>query len=293
MISASLDERANVIRLTLRDAEDSLPWQVDFAEAVEALELPHIVVDRASSFAVTTSCTFPYCDPPLRAGVRLNSSDSCSSGFLARSRSDNVLYVVTAGHCEYVVGLYYGVWGGNWTTRQPRNGATNHIVGPVHSWTYSASGDSGIIRVVNPTGWNARAWAYVHASTPQVQPPPPLLPIGGTTYQPEYPILADANAMQGQRVCRSGGSSLTECGYVSSTSSWHSDSALGVTVYGLLRVSGFCHMTGGDSGGPVYSSNTAWGIVMGRASGSGCPGWVEPIRRVESARNVDVAHHGG
>ena len=102
------------------------------------------------------------CDPPLRAGVApyLFQQKWCTLAFLARSRSDQKLYIMTAGHCvrDAFVGIDYRTV--TWQTRQPRNNNNFHDIGKPHSSYFDSRGDAALITVNNPQGWAARAWAW-------------------------------------------------------------------------------------------------------------------------------------
>ncbi len=215
------------------------------------------------------ACSFPYCDPPLRAGVRVGAV-GCTLGFLGRSQSDGKLYAFTAGHClDGAASTTY------WT--QFANG-DRHNIGPRHNYVLGADGDAGIIRVTNEAGWNARAWVYVQASTGNDG-------VAGTGYDPDYPILADGASSLNMRVCKSGVSSdRTSCGRVKELGVTVTYTS-GQTIRGLARTS-YCSL-GGDSGGPVYAGNTAYGIHV--AGGTGCVAYYQGIRGAENLMNVNVS----
>lgn len=81
-------------------------------------------------------CTYPYCDPPLRAGIRISDSQfSCTGGFLGRSRSDGVLYQFTSGHCNDPVGA-------TWSTQFA--GGSTHAIGPFHNSIDDNRGDAAL-----------------------------------------------------------------------------------------------------------------------------------------------------
>ncbi len=211
------------------------------------------------------ACAYPYCDPPLRAGIRIaNSGAGCTGAFIARSRSDGVLYQFTAGHCARFGGT--DTWYTHFT-----DGST-HAIGPVHNYRFSSGGDMAILRISNPSGWNPQAWVYV-TSGPD------------TTLDTDYHITSDSGSTVGQRICTSGAFfGRSDCGTV--TRLGVTATYGGVTVTGLGEAS-FCG-TGGDSGAPVYASHTAYGLQT--AGFSECDSLYQGIHAAEDAMNVDVAH---
>jgi hypothetical protein len=58
----------------------------------------------------------------------------------------------------------------------------------------------------------------------------------------------------------------------------------GTTVRGLARAN-FCG-TNGDSGGPVYAQNTAYGLHV--AGASYCDSYYQGIRPAQNLLNVDI-----
>lgn len=202
------------------------------------------------------------CDPPLRGGVLMHTPGVCTVGFVARSRSDNAPYVLTAGHC----GDDYGV--GPWVTQFADD--SNHNVGPFHRWRDDSQTDVGIIRVANPNGW-AFGWPLVTVS-----------PTGGEARQENYVIERVLNPGVGNRICFTGGNSArTDCGTLT---------ALYVTrggTAGLFLADGLCS-DGGDSGGSYFASNVAYGVHVG-STGDGCnPQWGEQAPEAEDLMNVDI-----
>jgi streptogrisin C len=207
-----------------------------------------------------------YCDPPLRGGIRISSSagSGCTLGFLARSRSDNKLYGVTAGHCG----------GGTWSTRFSNNSA--HVIGPRHSGHFGANGDAELITVNNPAGWNARAWVLVEASA-------------DTARDESYNIAAVGSSTVGMRICKSGYAGNTDCGVVT---------RLGVSVdYGSTVVNGlgeanFCVIPG-DSGGPNYASHRAYGLTSGYVpNASPCRSFYQGAAGAANLLNVNISTEG-
>lgn len=213
--------------------------------------------------ACSTGASAPplYCDPPLRAGIYIFADFACTGAFLGRSRTDGVLYQFTAGHCREAAL--------NWSTNFATNGST-HVIGPFHNAVNDSRGDAGILRVNNPSGWNARAWVFVTRSS-------------DTTRDEAYRITSDSTSAVNQRVCITGASrGSSDCGTVQAVNV----SANGVN--GLIQAT-YCRQPG-DSGGPIYASHSAKGLHHG---GSGCTGYYQDIRRAENLMNVNVSFDAG
>ncbi|CAB4870992.1 unannotated protein [freshwater metagenome] len=229
---------------------------------------PELVDFRDKEVRPTSlGCRYPICDPPLRGGNLISTNVvSCTSAFLARSRTDAKLYQMTAGHCDVDHGT-------NWLTAFT-NGQV-HVIGAVHSSHFDLSSDASIIRVDNPAGWRARAWVNVTDGLT-------------TTANAQYRIVADADVKLGMRVCDTGAQlGGTDCGTVT---------AVNVTVdYGDAVVAGMVESTlcaiPGDSGAPVFAGHTAYGLLSGAADF--CDSFYEPVRSAENALRVNVAHDGG
>ena len=221
-----------------------------------------------------TSCTYPYCDAPLRGGVRIyaksgSTTVGCTGGFVARSWSDQKLYLFTAGHCVS------GGFTGTWYTRTSSN--TEVAIGAVHNWVFGFNGDQGgdmaIIAINSIAYWAPQAFVFVTAS--------PL-----TARNELYPIRGTSTTGVGKRVCVTGAKyGHSDCGVVTAVDQ--------TITYGgkTIRRLGRSNMCGvqGDSGGPVYSDGLARGLLV---AGTGCDQYFQSISLAEDYLRVDVAHTG-
>lgn len=218
--------------------------------------------------ATADGCTFPYCDPPLRAGVRYNPS-GCTLAFMGRRRSDNKFVAFTAGHC---------VSGAGATVHSSRfaDGLTFKSLGVTGANQWGSGGDMALVEIDDPNGWQVRNWVNVGASGSNGG-------VSGSVAKQDYPINGDSESVFGMRICRTGVGSGTSCGKVN---------GLGVTLtYGGITVNDLGRATycraGGDSGGPVYAENVAYGIhVAGSAT---CTGYYQGIHGAENALGADVS----
>jgi streptogrisin C len=194
------------------------------------------------------SCAGAYCDPPLRGGVRIyhpvnpNTEAGCTAGFTAKSGTGR--YLLTAGHCLSD--------GETWFSRYADN--TPHTIGAAAAVKFPLF-DFGAIKINSPVSWNPQPLVYVR---------PPL------TVWEKYPIKGTATAVVNSIVCHTGAKSGGRCGLVKSTSVWVSYSSGGVVI-GAVKVGGGLSC-GGDSGGPVYGLNKAYGLLSGGSTEIGVCG---------------------
>lgn len=226
-----------------------------------------VTTQRVTGKAETAACNqWSQCDPPLRGGVGMYLSNGafCTLGFIARSRSDNRLYAVTAGHCG----------GGTWSTRFADG--SWHVIGSRHSGHFGGSGDAELVTVDNPVGWGPRAWVLVEASW-------------DTTYDESYNIASVGMSTVGMRICKSGVAGSTHCGVVT---------RLGVsvnyggTVVNDLGEADFC-VSPGDSGGPDFASHRAYGITSGYVAGaSPCRSFYQGAAGAQNLLNVNISTEG-
>jgi hypothetical protein len=218
--------------------------------------------------ATADGCTFPYCDPPLRAGVRYNPT-GCTLAFMGRRRSDNKFIAFTAGHC--VSGL-----GATVHSSRFADGVTSKTLGVTGANQWGSGGDMALVEIDDPNGWQVRNWVNVGASGSNGG-------VSGSVAKQDYRINGDSESVFGMRICRTGVGSGTSCGKVNGLGVTLTYG--GVTVNDLGRAS-YCR-AGGDSGGPVYAENVAYGIhVAGSAT---CTGYYQGIHGAENALGADVS----
>ena len=222
------------------------------------------VVKQPAGSATGTTLSFeclplphPYCEPSLRAGIYITSTDSagatsqCTGGFIAASRTDGKLYEFTAGHCVAPPGSGY-TFTGTWSTKFT-DGST-HAIGTVHNYVLGASGDEAILNINNPSGWRLpQGWVYVMVGS-------------NTTLNYEYPISSAQYSTVGARICETGAASdATICGTVLRLGVPVCEGpVLNCTPVNNLGEASFCGQEG-DSGAPVYASHQAFGLVVFKA----------------------------
>ena len=224
---------------------------------------------------VGAACSFPNCDAPLRGGIRINAPISpffCTSGFIARSKVDSTMYLITAGHCPFGGGL------GDWTAFQPKTGQ-QHVIGRPWNHKWDSTGDMAIIRINNPavsTGWNPKPWVYVRASATTVE-------------DPDYYVSDDGGQGMGERICTTGAKTGTRCGTVTGLNLTRAYTVLGTKV--TVEHLGGADICGdeGDSGGPMFDGHVAYGILVA-VRPVVCGAFYQGVSAIERDMNVNIVH---
>ncbi|MEV0457370.1 S1 family peptidase [Catellatospora methionotrophica] len=269
-LSAGLRPDLNAVQLGVPGKGELTTAQKDLVKAAQT-RLGDGVVPAATSGGYRTflGCDAPYCDAPLRGGVKINHPDvSCTSGFVAQSKVDSKKYIVTAGHCAM----------GNLGTWSSKNAAlTPKAIGPVHHWIFDTYiGDMAIIRISDTsiaTGWDPRPWVMVTYS-PQ------------TNQNTAYHIAEDKMSLFGMRVCTTGmATRVTNCGIVIELGL--TANLGGLTMRNLGRTTN-CSKPG-DSGAPMFASHVAYGILVGGVEDD-CDTVYQGIRTAERELNVNILH---
>ena len=186
-------------------------------------------------------CVFPNCDLPLRGGVLILGLTGrlCTSGFLARSRSDQRLFMMTAAHC-----MTDGNTG--WVILSPSGLRIG--IGINHSVTTPNEGDVGLIAIAERILGDVRPWVFVTKSKTAgaVQ----------TTRNPHYPITGSSRNREGDWVCFNGATSGARCGKAQKVNQIFNGRK------NMVRVA-LC-TNDGDSGSPFFKGGRAFGILSGR-----------------------------
>lgn len=284
LVNLPEDYSSDVSRL-LQATFPNVPVQV---AAVSPATLPKTATCSSASPNNNTASGNWSCTAPLRGGVEMlapysgggSAGTLCSTGLMARSKTDNKLYVLTAGHCIQTSDIHQAQWNAVFP------GGGQHVIGPGHNENFGQNdnGDAGIIAVTN-TNWTARAWILVKD-----------LP----TYVEDYAVGSTGGTRVGQRVCKSGRTTGTSCGTVSEVgvSAAYCEAAdkygncqIPTTLVSYLAKNS-AEVRGGDSGGPVFASHVAFGIVSGAAAlddGTFVYSLYTGVARDASDMNVDIA----
>ncbi len=186
----------------------------------------------------------PYCDRPLRGGVRIDPTQ-CSAGFIAHNFVYN--YVLSAGHCTN------SGQGFSWTSRHQSNN-TDYPIGPSQGSYVNFRGDAGTILLAG------NFWSGIIAGYNVIW-----------GYETDYPIRGvGGRGYDGLYACGSGSATGLYCGTIPAGGS---DLTLtyttGETVGHLFWLQSAC-VHGGDSGSPVDVANYGVGIeAAGDCAGAG------------------------
>ena len=169
---------------------------------------------------------------------------------------------------------------GRFTNESPND------IGPVHNCQAGrgpanncsqGGADYAILRVNNPSGWNqARGWVFVRASGSNDG-------VAGTDRDPSYPITNVSRVSDGWRVCKSGRHS-TSCGRIFALGYSYTSNESGYS-YSYLARARYCQQDG-DSGGPVYAYNNAYGIHHG--GNASCSAVFQSVVDAQNGLNVNV-----
>ena len=211
-----------------------------------------------------------FCDLPLRGGVRIGASRTCTAGFNVRSRSDGKYFVLTAGHCV-------SDDAGTWYTRT--SNGTLQPIGIRHSWVQGAAGDAALVR--NWTGY----WIGPPAPTASI-----LIPYSPDTpnFNTDYGIGGVASNTLYSPVCLTSGHPTvtgwySSCGQIIQTGV-QAYNENGLLVSRLVRAT-YCGGPGA-SGGPVFKNNRAYGTHVG--SSGACDVVYQSAFNSQDALNVNI-----
>ncbi len=247
-----------------------------------------IVVVGDDSIARPVTCSYADdCDPPLRGGTGMYTGgmEECTSAFLSRSRTDNKLYMLTAGHCTYFFA------GASWNEHTASG--TAHVLGTSYKSSYhtALNHDAGLILVSNTTYWQARAWVVVYRND-----------AAGTTDDFQYNITDAQPNTPGFPICQTGYFSGTTCTTVKGVSqtanycdredTYHN--CLAFTLVTDLASTYTCPVPG-DSGGPVYKLHHAYGIISAASTspdGTCFEGFYSGINQSQNDMNVNISTEG-
>lgn len=246
-----LDARRNAVVVQVPGKADA-SVRKRAAEVASAAKVNVVIdeVEGVSSFRSTTfACYVPEasCDRPPRAGIFIepagmeNPNTSCTGGFKAIGNTYGNRFVLTAGHC-YKDSADWRAWDGT--------ELANHYLGHIEAGAFPGD-DYAAIRVNGFGDW----WEEAPGGWPST-----VVYWGGSQ---NIPIQYESSSYIGESACMSGWASKSSCGTVTKIdfTNTYSD---GSTVNHLTELSGSTLKAGhGDSGGPVWTGNTALGLVSG------------------------------
>lgn len=262
-LTAGLRTDRNAVELQTPAGATLTPAQRDLVSAARDRLGDKLILGSYTGTPTARACNYPYCDPPLRGGIRIHQSVGCTGGFIARSRATGQLLQFTAGHCTMNPGSFFTLFA---------NHVTSKVIGPSVGGVWYTTGDIALLGINDVAGWKPKPWVYVTAGP-------------NTTKDETYHIASDNKSVIGMRICTTGGFlGYSSCGIV-----WQlgvTATYEGVTVHNLGRAS-FCGVRG-DSGGPMYAKHVAYGLQV--AGYSKCDSLYQGIRAAENLFGVDVLH---
>lgn len=197
--------------------------------------------------------------PLLAAGPTFG---RCTAGFVAISEHESQggpvivdsYWLLTAGHCVGDAGF---VWEAPTSTGQLQK---INPLGVIKFFEGASGSDVAAIQIQPGAFWAKPAGSWIVV----------LPTLGISQYNERYPIYGQSTAVEGQVVCTTGISSDIRCGGVTAIgSSEHVNNGNISESLDDITETDICDGPG-DSGGPVFMSNMAFGIVGGQNSKSSC-----------------------
>jgi hypothetical protein len=269
-LAAGLRTDLNAVELDVPDQGTLTAAQHDLVTTASVALGDTLVIGSYHGHVATHGCVYPNCDPPLRGGVLISSSDGvfCTGGFTAKSNVNAGLYQFTAGHCGEE-----SLTGATWSARASDGSAV--ALGPMHHWEWDSGGDMAIVLIEDTSTWNPQPWVFVTAG-PE------------TTENQTYPITATNWTVVGQRICITGAFfGNSNCGVVTQlgVTATEEDAFGNLSTITDLGRANYC-ATSGDSGGPLYASNQALGLTSSQYSQ--CDNLYQGIRQAEANMNVKI-----
>jgi hypothetical protein len=223
---------------------------------------------------------------PAAPGARWSVSEegaSCTAGFTGRSRGPSGHYVLlTAGHCLYLnTTLFNGSWDSPWLAKNEAGDLASISDTYAKMFAGFEGKDAGAINV------------FLHSYL-RVPAPAPWVVVkesSTTTGDTQYPIRGDAKSVMGKVLCRSGAVTGTHCAAVSDLGSSITLEGPDGNTYTLHNLGelDMCDALPGDSGGPIYKKNKAYGMHVGAGVGPfSCYEFYQGIRSAQNVLGVDL-----
>lgn len=177
------------------------------------------------------ACSISYCKPRIDGGIRFDGNGWCSTGFNTYGGSGS-RFILSAGHC---------------TLGSPNIGSSRSHAGTYYGYTHRAlyAGRTDAERIIE--------------SSPGVWDHTNLIRLDGTVERTITSSVAYSGYVQNTYIGRSGATTDTDRGYI--TQIGYTPGWVPSAQAQFVRAD-FC-VQGGDSGGPVWRNNTAYGVVSG------------------------------
>ncbi len=274
-IRIGYNTKANGVRITVADGLN----RTEQARLKKITATPGVYVRQSKSKSLKArlnQCAVRKCDPPMRGGREIVRGGRCTTAFVARF-SDNVLGVITAGHCVFASGGIDGVWASD------NAAGTAHNIGPARKYFFAGAlgEDEAMIRIDSGGYWGS----------PQAVGRVVVKASDDTTYNANYHIHSDSASSLGQILCQTGRTTGTHCGEVDDLGEEISPDLNGV-AYTLKNMGELdpCEAEPGDSGGPLYKNKKAYGIhsAVGFNDFADCDEYYQGIRGAQRTMNVSL-----
>jgi hypothetical protein len=196
-----------------------------------------------------------YCGPPLRGGAwwdyQTGLVDHCSIGYPVIGNQYGNRFMLTAGHCVEAKGEYeasyqpaYGPLPGHGESPEKK------VIGPLEAFR-------------GPLNKAHTDWALFNANGSYFDPGTGTARIAAWGEGENYEIFSEGSSYMGQVMCHSGATTGASCGKVTETDvsfeTTEREEGTGQVDEHFTGFGPIC-AEGGDSGGPVYSGHTAFGI---------------------------------
>jgi streptogrisin C len=259
----------NAVQITLaQDAPASALAALHDAASRASIPVEFVAAADGQLSPVARTCSWPYCDKPLGGAVEVSGSRwTCTAGFFVRSLSDELPYLLTAGHC---------FTGGSetWTTYD--TSLTLRTIGPRWNSTFGSAGDAGIVRI-NSSYFNVSGGYAAKIAA-------------WTTGNGNYRIVDGRWSYYGLAICRYGRTTARQCGSVNNSGLINISVNVGGTWVAHETFMTAC-ASSGDSGGPIVASNHAYGLLS--TSQYNCPNnsgsYFEEVQAAAPAMHTFVA----
>jgi len=221
------------------------------------------------------------CGNPLKGGIRIDranyngSGPMCTSGWVGRRESNNALVIVTAGHCL----------------------ANNDGSGSNIHWKHDSStfGNAVNFHFHNGSGVDVGIISIDDWDSGEPRNKFFLFPAGqGGTKEVRSLLSKRSNSAQtvGSAVCRSGAKTKTHCGTIHARHANRYTPGPGGSSVQLTNmwVANF-DADGGDSGGPYFHTNTAYGIHSSSTPGydpDAGYGWYTTVDNIDAETGWNI-----
>jgi tripartite motif-containing protein 71 len=263
-IESSLDAESNRIEFDVSaalDAPDLSRLERVVGSSPVATSVDQVAASTLQFGDLSCEAVYRVCSAPMRGGTWWGYPygggigggeiiESCSVGFPMIGNTYGNRFMLTAGHCL------------PFSEKEPEVVSTKAAWAEFKANPHRESREIGTLQAYRNAVNSASDWALFNANGGYWDNGTAAPTITAWGIGEEYEILSEGSSYQGQNMCHSGASSGDSCGPVVATDVTGEAEHLG-------KINRIEHMTEfgpvcaaeGDSGGPVYSGHTAFGVV--------------------------------